>query len=62
MIIVRITPCPVFGYASVKGTLGGAELEKARTALDSIDLRVLGPSETGELPWTALLLFEETAR
>ncbi|HMI84897.1 MAG TPA: hypothetical protein VK550_12440 [Polyangiaceae bacterium] len=44
-------------FDNIKGTLGGSALEKAMTAVDSIDLRVLGSSETRTMPWTAIILF-----
>jgi hypothetical protein len=44
-------------FDNIKGTLGGSALEKAMTAVDSIDLRVLGSSETRTMPWSAIMLF-----
>jgi len=44
-------------FDNIKGTLGGSALEKAMTAVDSIDLRVLGSSETRTMPWTAIIMF-----
>lgn len=44
-------------FDNIKGTLGGSALEKAMTAVDSIDLRVLGSSETRTMPWSAIILF-----
>lgn len=44
-------------FDNIKGTLGGSALEKAMTAVDSIDLRVLGSSETRTMPWTATIMF-----
>jgi hypothetical protein len=47
----------VIAFDNIKGTLGGSALEKAMTAVDSIDLRVLGSSETRTMPWSATILF-----
>jgi hypothetical protein len=47
----------LIAFDNIKGTLGGAALEKAMTAVDSIDLRVLGASETRTMPWTAITVF-----
>lgn len=47
----------VIAFDNVAGTFGGAALEKAMTAVDSIDLRVLGSSDQRTLPWLAVLMF-----
>jgi putative DNA primase/helicase len=47
----------IIAFDNIKGTLGGAALEKAMTAVDSIDLRVLGSSETRTMPWSASTIF-----
>ncbi len=44
-------------FDNIKGTLGGSSLEKAMTAVDSIDLRVLGSTEMRNMPWTAIIMF-----
>jgi putative DNA primase/helicase len=43
-------------FDNVKGTLGGPALEKAMTAVDSIDLRVLGSNDLRTLPWVATIM------
>ncbi len=44
-------------FDNIRGTLGGAGLEKVLTAVDTISLRVLGASDLRKLPWSALAMF-----
>lgn len=44
-------------FDNIRGTLGGSSLEKAMTAVDAIDLRVLGSTETRTMPWSAIIMF-----
>lgn len=44
-------------FDNIRGTLGGAGLEKVLTAVDTIALRVLGASDLRKLPWSALTMF-----
>jgi hypothetical protein len=44
-------------FDNIKGTLGGSSLEKVMTAVDTVDLRVLGSSETRSMPWSAIIMF-----
>ena len=48
---VRIIPLD-----NVARPYGGAPLDKCITAIDQVDLRVLGKSEIKTLPWTAVIL------
>jgi hypothetical protein len=47
----------IVAFDNIKGTLTGANLEKILTAVDSIDLRVLGANDQRTLPWPATALF-----
>lgn len=47
----------VIAFDNIKGTLGGAALEKAMTAVDSVDFRVLGANDARTMPWSAIMLF-----
>lgn len=44
-------------FDNIKGTLGGGTLERAQTAQDHIEGRVLGANDQRSLPWYAVLLF-----
>lgn len=41
---------------NVTSALGGAPLDKALTAVDDVDMRILGRTEIRRLPWTALVM------
>jgi len=47
----------IVAFDNIRGLLAGGCLEKALTAVDNIDLRVLGQNHQLSLPWSALLLF-----
>jgi hypothetical protein len=46
----------LINFDNVSRPIGGAPLEKCLTAIDRVDLRVLGKSETPELAWRATVL------
>lgn len=47
----------IIAFDNIRGLLAGGTLEKALTAVDTIDLRVLGANDQRSLPWWAVLLF-----
>lgn len=47
----------IVAFDNIRGLLAGATLEKVLTAVDSVDLRILGASGQHTLPWWAVLLF-----
>jgi hypothetical protein len=47
----------VIAFDNIKGPLGGSALEKAMTAVDTVDFRVLGVTEARTMPWSAIMLF-----
>lgn len=47
----------IIAFDNVKGQLTGANLEKAMTAVDTIEIRVLGSNDQRTLPWPATLMF-----
>ncbi|HVE12150.1 MAG TPA: hypothetical protein VNI01_02035, partial [Elusimicrobiota bacterium] len=44
-------------FDNIRGLLAGATLEKVLTAVETVDLRILGASGQHTLPWWAVLLF-----
>lgn len=47
----------IVAFDNIRGLLAGATLEKVLTAVDTVDLRILGASGQHTLPWWAVLLF-----
>lgn len=47
----------IIAFDNIRGLLAGGNLEKALTAEDTIDLRVLGSNDQKSMPWPAVMLF-----
>lgn len=47
----------IVAFDNIKGMLTGAGLEKVLTAVDTIDIRVLGANDQRTLPWSAVSMF-----
>ena len=47
----------IVAFDNIRGLLTGATLEKVLTAVETVDLRILGASGQHTLPWWAVLLF-----
>lgn len=47
----------IVAFDNIRGLLAGATLEKVLTAVDTVDLRILGASGQHTLPWWAVILF-----
>lgn len=47
----------IVAFDNIRGLLAGATLERAQTAVDSIDGRILGATGQTSLPWMAALMF-----
>jgi hypothetical protein len=43
-------------FDNIRGTLGGSALEKVQTAVETVDLRILGKSGQPSLPWSAVVM------
>src|ERR1044071_3049741 len=47
----------IIAFDNIKGTLTGPSLEKAMTAIDTVEFRVLGSTDQRTLPWAATMMF-----
>ena len=47
----------IITFDNIRGLLSGAGLEKVLSAVDSIDLRVLGANDQRTIPWSAVAMF-----
>lgn len=47
----------LIAFDNIKAMITGSALEKALTAVDTIDLRILGASEQRQMPWISVITF-----